>query len=83
MQGEGGQWWTGMLLLFSAGTFLYVAMHAMQDDASQHDHSSMNGFGDGGSGGGVRKKTAPNLRDTVASVVGMLIPLATQIGHHH
>merc|ERR1712093_528959 len=24
MEGERGQWWTGMLLLFSAGTFLYV-----------------------------------------------------------
>ncbi len=24
MEGEAGQWWTGMLLLFSAGTFLYV-----------------------------------------------------------
>jgi len=22
MEGERGQWWTGMLLLFSAGTFL-------------------------------------------------------------
>ncbi len=24
MEGERGLWWTGMLLLFSAGTFLYV-----------------------------------------------------------
>lgn len=83
LQDKGGAWWTGMLLLFSAGTFLYVAMHAMQDDAAQHDHSTMNGFGDGGSGGVARKKTSPSLRDTVASVVGMLIPLATQVGHHH
>jgi len=22
LEGENGQWWTGMLLLFSAGTFL-------------------------------------------------------------
>jgi solute carrier family 39 (zinc transporter), member 9 len=26
IEGERGQWWTGMLLLFSAGTFLYVAL---------------------------------------------------------
>jgi len=26
MEGERGQWWTGMLLLFSAGTFLYVPL---------------------------------------------------------
>ncbi len=84
MDAEGGQWWTGMLLLFSAGTFLYVAMHAMQDDASQHDHSTMNGFGDGGQGGVVRGKgSKSSIRDTVACVVGMLIPLVTQIGHHH
>lgn len=83
MDGEKGQWWTGMLLLFSAGTFLYVAMHAMQDDASQHDHSTLNGFGEGGGGGLPRKGSKPVLRDTVASVVGMLIPLATQVGHHH
>lgn len=79
---ENSTWWTGMLLLFSAGTFLYVAMHAMQDDASAHDHSTMNGYGEGGNGGAV-KRGKGSIRDTVASVVGMLIPLATQIGHHH
>ncbi|KFY14252.1 hypothetical protein V492_02744 [Pseudogymnoascus sp. VKM F-4246] len=83
MDGENGQWWTGMLLLFSAGTFLYVAMHAMQDDAAQLDHSTINGFGEGGGGGLPRKGAKPVLRDTLASVVGMLIPLATQVGHHH
>ncbi|KFY76712.1 hypothetical protein V499_03721 [Pseudogymnoascus sp. VKM F-103] len=89
MEGENGQWWTGMLLLFSAGTFLYVAMHAMQDDAAGHDHASsstLNGFGDGGGGGGGgggKRGGGPVLRDTVASVVGMLIPLVTQVGHHH
>lgn len=86
MEAEGGQWWTGMLLLFSAGTFLYVAMHAMQEDAGGHE--SMNGMGDGGHNGGLlgsppRKRPSPALRDTLASVVGMLIPLATQLGHHH
>ncbi|MCJ1352677.1 MAG: hypothetical protein MMC33_002661 [Icmadophila ericetorum] len=36
------QWWTGVLLLFSGGTFLYVAMHTMQDTApSSHSHSSL------------------------------------------
>lgn len=29
--GQGMVWWTGMVLLFSGGTFLYVAMHAMKD----------------------------------------------------
>ncbi|CAL3970606.1 unnamed protein product [Diplocarpon coronariae] len=83
MEGERGQWWTGMLLLFSAGTFLYVAMHAMQEDASlessSHAHFA-NGYTDAGL---QRKQPKPQMRDTLAAVGGMLIPLLTQIGHHH
>ncbi|KAL0637135.1 hypothetical protein Q9L58_003958 [Maublancomyces gigas] len=61
--GAGMQWWTGVLLLFSGGTFLYVAMHTMQEQAAQADK--------------------PGLRDTCAAVFGMLLPLLTQVGHHH
>ncbi|KAK8040869.1 ZIP Zinc transporter [Apiospora phragmitis] len=77
------QWWTGMLLLFSAGTFLYVAMHAMQEgDGAGHEHSSSsNGYAD--SHTSQRKPTGPQMRDTLATVVGMLIPMLTQFGHHH
>ncbi|KAI9487883.1 MAG: Zinc/iron permease [Benjaminiella poitrasii] len=32
------EYWTGILLVFSGGTFLYVAMHALQD-ASHDNHS--------------------------------------------
>ena len=32
------EYWTGALLLFSGGTFLYVAMHTIQE--SQHDNGS-------------------------------------------
>ncbi|CAN8097190.1 unnamed protein product [Discula destructiva] len=82
MEGPSGQWWTGMLLLFSAGTFLYVAMHAMQEDQSHdhHDHHSMNGYADNGP---QRKPGRPQMRDTLATVGGMLLPLLTQFGHHH
>ncbi|KAK6953195.1 hypothetical protein Daesc_005495 [Daldinia eschscholtzii] len=76
------QWWTGMLLLFSAGTFLYVAMHAMQegDSPSGHEVGSLaNGYGDGGQ----RKHTHPQMRETLATVIGMFLPLLTQFGHHH
>ncbi|PWW79543.1 Zinc/iron permease [Tuber magnatum] len=66
--GEGMQWWTGVLLLFSGGTFLYVAMHTMQGQSELE------------SGNGGQK---PTMKDTLAAVVGMLLPLATQIGHHH
>jgi zinc transporter 9 len=55
-------------------------MHAMQEDAGNYDHSSSNGYADGGS---QRKQPKPQMRDTLAAVGGMLIPLLTQIGHHH
>ncbi|KAI1373425.1 Zinc/iron permease [Hypoxylon crocopeplum] len=79
-EGQLNQWWTGMLLLFSAGTFLYVAMHAMQegDSPSGHDISS-NGYPDGAQ----RKHVHPQMRETLATVIGMFLPLLTQFGHHH
>ncbi|TVY39330.1 Zinc transporter [Lachnellula subtilissima] len=80
IEGERGQWWTGMLLLFSAGTFLYVAMHAMQDD-SPHTTYEQNGYAENGNS--QRGKPKPQMRDTFAAVGGMLIPLLTQFGHHH
>ncbi|KAL1625605.1 hypothetical protein SLS56_007264 [Neofusicoccum ribis] len=59
---EGMQFATGCVLLFSGGTFLYVAMHSMQESASSHPHSGpmrsrssstnssllANGYGDSG-----------------------------------
>lgn len=82
-QGQVSQWWTGMLLLFSAGTFLYVAMHAMEEGGSS-DHeigSGLNGYPDGGIS--QRKHTHPQMRETLATMIGMLLPLVTQMGHHH
>ncbi|KAH6627776.1 Zinc/iron permease [Chaetomium tenue] len=85
IEGESAQWWTGMLLLFSAGTFLYVAMHAMQEEnnSAGHDHhASGNGYSE--SGGSSHKRQAKlQLRDTLATVVGFMLPLLTRFGHHH
>jgi solute carrier family 39 (zinc transporter), member 9 len=64
----------------------YVAMHAMQEDgnSSNHEHSpgGINGYGDGASSA-QRKQKGPQMRDTVATVGGMLLPLLTQLFHHH
>ncbi|RYP68453.1 hypothetical protein DL770_008441 [Monosporascus sp. CRB-9-2] len=82
---EWDQWWTGMLLLFSAGTFLYVAMHAMQegDSPSSHDlNTSANGYAESNSMA-QRKHPPPQIRDTLATIIGMLLPLLTQFGHSH
>ncbi|EAW14061.1 Mn(2+) transporter ATX2 [Aspergillus clavatus NRRL 1] len=75
-------WRTGMLLLFSAGTFLYVAMHTMQENSSDITtrESSTNGYGDARD---VPTKADKSMRDLVASVIGMILPLFLQIGHAH
>jgi solute carrier family 39 (zinc transporter), member 9 len=59
-------------------------MHAMQEDAGgAHDHQSgANGYAEG-TPGLQRKQNRPQMRDTLATVGGMLLPLLTQFGHHH
>jgi zinc transporter 9 len=59
-------------------------MHAMQEDAGSHNHDSgsgANGHADVGSSVNQRKPKGPQMKDTMATMVGMLIPLLTQIGH--
>ncbi|OJJ47102.1 hypothetical protein ASPZODRAFT_132042 [Penicilliopsis zonata CBS 506.65] len=73
------RWRTGMLLLFSAGTFLYVAMHTMQENGSSRDSQS-NGYGDPRDS---TSKPDKSMRDLIASVAGMILPLFLQIGHAH
>lgn len=64
-------------------------MHAMQEDSApggvheHHIHSAgMNGYADNSSVP-QRRQAKPQMRDTLATVVGMLLPLLTQFGHHH
>ncbi|KAI4090111.1 MAG: hypothetical protein LQ339_008424 [Xanthoria mediterranea] len=84
------KWWTGVLLLFSGGTFLYVAMHTMQETDISGLVEETTGFGNGylESGGGHRRdsrqmKEGKSLRLVAAAVGGMLLPLITQVGHVH
>lgn len=90
------RWWTGILLLFSGGTFLYVAMHTMQEDQSGQSHDrqqylrSSNSHISSDSGGGSNSDLqsslvgeGPSWGDTLATVVGMLVPLLTRAGHNH
>ena len=83
---------TGVLLLFSGGTFLYVAMHTMQEGAGHSQHAGdgyaevpMNGYGESSNGGGAQGKDANEhgVAETFVTVVGMLLPLLTQFGHAH
>ncbi|KAL5340720.1 ZIP zinc transporter-domain-containing protein [Aspergillus crustosus] len=72
-------WRTGVLLLFSAGTFLYVAMHTMQENNSSSSQELPGNAYDS------RESSKPtkSIRDLVASVIGMILPLFLQIGNAH
>ena len=66
------------LLVKALMFYRYVAIHAMQDDGhSHHDQPTMNGYSDSSQG------KSPELRDTLAVVGGMLLPLLTHLGHQH
>jgi solute carrier family 39 (zinc transporter), member 9 len=77
-------WWTGILLLFSAGTFLYVAMHSMQEVSGSHHEGSnghANGFADGRES--TQNEQKPSWKDLGAACFGMILPLFLQVGHAH
>ncbi|KIW73439.1 hypothetical protein PV04_01560 [Phialophora macrospora] len=77
-------WWTGILLLFSAGTFLYVAMHSMQETSSSH-HEGANGHANGYIDGreNSQSEQKPTWKDLGAACFGMILPLFLQVGHAH
>ncbi|RYN81556.1 hypothetical protein AA0117_g2303 [Alternaria alternata] len=78
---EGLTWATGWVLCFSGGTFLYVAMHSMSEaTASQHAYEdpTANGYMDAYPGNSSMSKS-----DISIVMIGMLLPLITQIGHAH
>jgi zinc transporter 9 len=76
---------TGLAMLFSAGTFLYVAtVHVLPElthRSHSHSHGSLlqaeNGGGPNSGGKGMR------LRELFFLVVGTLLPLLLSAGHHH
>lgn len=85
---------TGVLLLFSGGTFLYVAMHTMQESAAQHEHgldSGANGYAVvpmtnevyPGATSPRPPRSEMKIIDTAVCAMGMLLPLLTQFGHGH
>lgn len=86
---EGLTWATGCMLLFSGGTFLYVAMHSMTStndpSSSSHTHEdpAANGYMDQTYGNGKPENNKPTKVDVATAVVGMLLPLVTQVGHVH
>lgn len=70
------------MMLLATDNHRYVAMHTIQD--SEHDtHDDTNdGYANGhGFNAAKGEGQAPQLRETLLTVVGMLLPLLAQIGH--
>ena len=64
---------TGLAMLFSAGTFLYVAtVHVLPEVTNGHSHG-----GDKGDKAGFSKSELAML------ILGAVAPLFLSIGHHH
>lgn len=103
-KGDQGQsqtmtWWTGIALMFSGGTFLYVALHAMQTISSSSSHGGHAHVKVSATDGSDEWETPyaetnghtvqasqvqEKTRGEVGLVVaGMLLPLLTQIGNAH
>lgn len=73
----------GCVLLFSGGTFLYVAMHTMQESSQAHSYEEGHDVEYAVHISNPSHTHAPALVDTLVTVGGMLLPLLTQIGHSH
>ncbi|KAK6435965.1 hypothetical protein LTR95_007852 [Oleoguttula sp. CCFEE 5521] len=80
---------TGVLLCFSGGTFLYVAVHALGEvGKGGHEHGGgyeAVGFGDFGMEGGTmprKRDEGGGLAEIGAVVLGMVVPFVAQLGGH-
>ncbi|KAH8553493.1 Zinc/iron permease [Umbelopsis sp. PMI_123] len=73
---QGMAWWTGMLLIFSGGTFLYVAMHVMEEVKNYTSKKNTNFR--------ANDHSEKMSRSEVACVlIGMFIPAILNIEHGH
>jgi zinc transporter 9 len=53
-------------------------MHAMTEATSAHDEPTANGYIDN-----YNSRTSLSKSDIATTMVGMLVPLITQVGHVH
>ena len=68
---------TGLAMLFSAGTFLYVAtVHVLPEVTSGGGHSHGSASGDKTQGGFSKS-------ELVMLILGAVAPLFLSVGHHH
>jgi zinc transporter 9 len=81
--------WTGILLLFSAGTFLYVSLVHILPEVVSHDHSSeSNGSLDNPAQKGPREPSPAShgklsFTQLLALLLGLALPYFLTIEHSH
>lgn len=69
---------TGIAMLFSAGTFLYVAtVHVLPELTSKSGHSH------GGSVIETSERKGLRTVELTFLIIGALLPLLLSLGHHH
>ncbi|KAJ8886315.1 hypothetical protein PR048_012526 [Dryococelus australis] len=72
---------TGIAMLFSAGTFLYVAtVHVLSEITSGHSHSATRSATNGEI---IDRKRSLTPCELLCLVFGALLPLLLAMGHHH
>lgn len=76
---------TGILMLFSAGTFLYVAtVHVLPElQAGGHSHSAPGSSSSPSSSSGGGGPSSFQLREVAAIAIGALLPSLLTFGHSH
>ncbi|CAO3650205.1 unnamed protein product [Cunninghamella blakesleeana] len=71
------EYWTGILLLFSGGTFLYVAMHALQELQQQSSSSSSSYHHH------HHHDEKLDRSSVICILIGMILPMILNLGHSH
>ena len=66
-------------MLFSAGTFLYVATVHVLPEVTNLGHGHQHGGGAGGGGG----EAGFSKSEMIVLIIGAILPLFLTMGHHH
>ncbi len=75
---------TGIAMLFSAGTFLYVAtVHVLPEVGHQHHHHQQQQQQRAKNRRSASSGSSSSKCDSLLLVVGALMPLLLTMGHHH
>ncbi|GAA5903801.1 hypothetical protein JCM8208_006583 [Rhodotorula glutinis] len=84
--GSAAGWWTGLALVFSGGTFLFVATHAVREQEKRAEgHGGHGGHAHGGGDGEGQEGRIGDKHRLALVLTGMVAPalLSRLVGHGH